>query len=255
MPHRCLARDSVRPRPRLAARSPIPRRAFGLACVAPVRRPLAARLPSLPTASPGGPPSRPTKTGRSRDVDSRMPELIRNSGGPAAAAQSSRGAATKCACQHRPRSHPGNVCESALGRAATGHRRLTQPGRAGLMPLWSVGGSAHAAADVGRRGRLGRRRRGGKTAQDGFQPTAIADPGSAEAVQAATDNALGRITLDDGRSTQNPATVSSAAGLVYLSRSPRGRRSSARPHLCAGDGTRCGMGERVIRKLTGVSIR
>jgi hypothetical protein len=88
-----------------------------------------------------------------------------------------------------------------------------------------------------------------------FQPTAIADPGSAEAVQAATDNALGRITLDDGRSTQNPATVPSAAGLVYLSRSPRGRRSSARPHLCAGDGTRCGMGERVIRKLTGVSIR
>jgi hypothetical protein len=132
MPHRCLARGSVRPRPRLAARSPIPRRAFGLACVAPVRRPLAARLPSLPTASPGGPPSRPTKTGRSRDVDSRMPELIRNSGGPAAAAQSSRGAATKCACQHRPRSHPGNVCESAW--AATGHRRLTQPGRAGLMP-------------------------------------------------------------------------------------------------------------------------
>jgi hypothetical protein len=40
-----------------------------------------------------------------------------------------------------------------------------------------------------------------------------------------------------------------------LSRSPRGWRSSARPHLCAGDGTRCGMGERVIRKLTGVSIR
>jgi hypothetical protein len=165
MPHRCLARDSVRPRPRLAARSPIPRRAFGLACVAPVRRPLAARLPSLPTASPGGPPSRPTKTGRSRDVDSRMPELIRNSGGPAAAAQSSRGAATKCACQHRPRSHPGNVCESAW--AAIGHRRLTQPGRAGLMPLWSVGGSAYAATDGGRRGRPGRRRRGGKTAQDG----------------------------------------------------------------------------------------
>lgn len=72
---------------------------------------------------------------------------------------------------------------------------------------------------------------------------------------AATDNALGRITLDDGQSTLNPATVPAAAGLVYLSRSPRGRRSSARPALCAGEGTRCGMGERVIRKLTGVSIR
>lgn len=133
------------------------------------------RCPGPKTA--GGPPSvaadcqsrrttfRPTKTGRSRDVDSRMPELIRNSVGPASAAQSSRGAATKCACQQRPGAIQG-TCASRLW-AETGHRRLTQPGRAGLMPLWSVGGSALAATDGGRRGRPGQRRRGGKTAQDG----------------------------------------------------------------------------------------
>lgn len=37
-----------------------------------------------------------------------------------------------------------------------------------------------------------------------YQPTATYEPGSAEAIQLATDNALERITLDDGRSFQNP---------------------------------------------------
>ena len=37
-----------------------------------------------------------------------------------------------------------------------------------------------------------------------FQPTALFEPGSAEAGQLAAANALGRITLDDGRTAQNP---------------------------------------------------
>lgn len=37
-----------------------------------------------------------------------------------------------------------------------------------------------------------------------YQPTATYEPGSAEAIQLAIDNALERITLDDGRSFQNP---------------------------------------------------
>jgi predicted extracellular nuclease len=37
-----------------------------------------------------------------------------------------------------------------------------------------------------------------------FQPTQLADPGSAEATAIATANTLGRITLDDGRNSQNP---------------------------------------------------
>lgn len=37
-----------------------------------------------------------------------------------------------------------------------------------------------------------------------MQPTAVADPGSAEAAAIAAANAANRITIDDGRSTQNP---------------------------------------------------
>lgn len=37
-----------------------------------------------------------------------------------------------------------------------------------------------------------------------YQPTATYEPGSAAAIQLAIDNALNRITLDDGRSFQNP---------------------------------------------------
>lgn len=37
-----------------------------------------------------------------------------------------------------------------------------------------------------------------------YQPTAVFEPGSSEAAALATANSLGRITLDDGRSTQNP---------------------------------------------------
>jgi predicted extracellular nuclease len=37
-----------------------------------------------------------------------------------------------------------------------------------------------------------------------FQPTALFEPGSQEATDLATANALGRITLDDGRTSQNP---------------------------------------------------
>ena len=37
-----------------------------------------------------------------------------------------------------------------------------------------------------------------------FQPTAIYEPGSAEAATLAADNALARVIIDDGRSSQNP---------------------------------------------------
>jgi predicted extracellular nuclease len=40
-----------------------------------------------------------------------------------------------------------------------------------------------------------------------FQPTAVADPGSAEAAAIAAANRLGRITLDDGRTDQNPVPL------------------------------------------------
>lgn len=42
------------------------------------------------------------------------------------------------------------------------------------------------------------------TTERQFQPTAIFEPGSPEAAQLALDNALSRITLDDGRDTSNP---------------------------------------------------
>ena len=42
------------------------------------------------------------------------------------------------------------------------------------------------------------------TTERQFQPTATYDPGSPEAAQEALDNALSRITLDDGRDIQNP---------------------------------------------------
>jgi hypothetical protein len=42
------------------------------------------------------------------------------------------------------------------------------------------------------------------TSERQFQPTAIYAPGSAEAAQLALANRLGRITLDDGRTSQNP---------------------------------------------------
>ena len=41
------------------------------------------------------------------------------------------------------------------------------------------------------------------TTERQFQPTAIEDPGSAAAADVAADNALGRIMLDDGRTSQN----------------------------------------------------
>ena len=42
------------------------------------------------------------------------------------------------------------------------------------------------------------------TSERQFQPTAIFEPDSADAAQLATANQLGRITIDDGRSAQNP---------------------------------------------------
>ncbi|HWL50704.1 MAG TPA: ExeM/NucH family extracellular endonuclease, partial [Acidimicrobiia bacterium] len=42
------------------------------------------------------------------------------------------------------------------------------------------------------------------TTERQFQPTAVFEPGSAEATQLASINALSRITLDDGRTAQNP---------------------------------------------------
>jgi uncharacterized protein len=42
------------------------------------------------------------------------------------------------------------------------------------------------------------------TADRQFQPTAIYEPGSPEAAALATENTLNRITLDDGRTSQNP---------------------------------------------------
>ena len=42
------------------------------------------------------------------------------------------------------------------------------------------------------------------TSERQYQPTAVFEPGSAEAADLATANALARITLDDGRTSQNP---------------------------------------------------
>ncbi|MDX1613864.1 MAG: ExeM/NucH family extracellular endonuclease [Candidatus Promineifilaceae bacterium] len=42
------------------------------------------------------------------------------------------------------------------------------------------------------------------TTERQFQPTAVYDPGSAESFELAEENELNRITLDDGRSNQNP---------------------------------------------------
>ena len=48
-----------------------------------------------------------------------------------------------------------------------------------------------------------------------FQPTAIFEPGSPEAAQRAQDNRLSRITLDDGRSAQNPDPAIHPNGEVF----------------------------------------
>lgn len=48
-----------------------------------------------------------------------------------------------------------------------------------------------------------------------FQPTAVYEPGSPEAAQLAQDNALSRITLDDGRSEQNPDPARHPNGSVF----------------------------------------
>ncbi len=53
------------------------------------------------------------------------------------------------------------------------------------------------------------------TTERQFQPTAIFDPGTPEADQLAVDNALGRITLDDGRSSQNPDPAIHPNGAVF----------------------------------------
>ncbi len=48
-----------------------------------------------------------------------------------------------------------------------------------------------------------------------FQPTAIYEPGSPEAAQLALDNSLSRITLDDGRGSQNPDPAIHPNGGVF----------------------------------------
>ncbi|HEY4607078.1 MAG TPA: ExeM/NucH family extracellular endonuclease, partial [Acidimicrobiia bacterium] len=48
-----------------------------------------------------------------------------------------------------------------------------------------------------------------------FQPTAIFEPGSPEAAQLAIDNRLGRITLDDGRTSQNSDPAIHPNGEVF----------------------------------------
>jgi predicted extracellular nuclease len=48
-----------------------------------------------------------------------------------------------------------------------------------------------------------------------FQPTALFEPGSAEANQLAAANALSRITLDDGRTSQNPDPAIHPNGAVF----------------------------------------
>jgi len=53
------------------------------------------------------------------------------------------------------------------------------------------------------------------TTERQFQPTAVEDPGSAEASAVAAANALGRITLDDGRGDQNPDPAIHPNGNVF----------------------------------------
>jgi predicted extracellular nuclease len=48
-----------------------------------------------------------------------------------------------------------------------------------------------------------------------FQPTAVYEPGSPEAAQLAQENALGRITLDDGRDWQNPDPAIHPNGAIF----------------------------------------
>jgi hypothetical protein len=53
------------------------------------------------------------------------------------------------------------------------------------------------------------------TSERQFQPTALFEPGSPGAVQQAIDNQLGRITLDDGRTSQNPDPAIHPNGEVF----------------------------------------
>lgn len=53
------------------------------------------------------------------------------------------------------------------------------------------------------------------TTERQFQPTAIYEPGSDEAAALATANLLSRITLDDGRTTQNPDPAVHPNGYVF----------------------------------------
>ncbi len=53
------------------------------------------------------------------------------------------------------------------------------------------------------------------TSERQFQPTALFEPGSPEAIQEAIDNSLGRITLDDGRTSQNPDPAIHPNGGVF----------------------------------------
>jgi uncharacterized protein len=53
------------------------------------------------------------------------------------------------------------------------------------------------------------------TTERHFQPTAIFEPGSADAANLATANTLSRITLDDGRSSQNPDPAIHPNGSVF----------------------------------------
>ena len=48
-----------------------------------------------------------------------------------------------------------------------------------------------------------------------FQPTAVFEPGSPEAAQLAEENQLARITLDDGRSSQNPDPAIHPNGSIF----------------------------------------
>jgi uncharacterized protein len=53
------------------------------------------------------------------------------------------------------------------------------------------------------------------TAGRQFQPTAVHEPGSAEAAALAEANVLGRLTLDDGRNAQNPDPAIHPNGAVF----------------------------------------
>ncbi len=53
------------------------------------------------------------------------------------------------------------------------------------------------------------------TSERQYQPTAVAEPGSAEAAAIAEANALDRITLDDGRTNQNPDPLIHPDGDIF----------------------------------------